>query len=414
MSVASVEIPAKAGSKSVLVGLLAAAIFINYVDRGNIATAAPLLKGEFALSNEQLGILISAFFWVYAPAQLLAAWLVQRTNAYRVLALGLALWSLATILSGFANGFAMMLGLRVLLGLGESAGFPASAKLLAEHLPPHRLGFANALLSAGINFGPSVGTFLGGMLMAGAGWRPLFLVFGAMSLLWLPGWFLGTREYAAEAARGEPAPAPPFAELLSRKELWGAAVGHFACNYPFYLVLSWLPLYLVRTHGYSLVEMARLGGFVYALAAASGLFWGALADRLIARGAGATRVRKGMLCTGIVLGIVSMLAISFDIPPLAIAGLLVYGVATGLVSFNLLAISQIVSGANAAAKWMGVQNCVANLAGIVAPIATGAIIDRTGAFGMAFLVAAGVLVVGLFCWGVLVGRVEPLAWKSRG
>jgi MFS family permease len=411
MSVASAEISAKTQSKAVLVALLAVAIFINYVDRGNIATAAPLLKGEFSLSNAEVGTLISAFFWVYSPAQLLAAWAVQRMNAYRALALGLLLWSLATMLSGFANGFAMLLGLRILLGLGESAGFPASSALLARHLPHHRLGFANALISAGLTLGPSVGTLLGGLLLAQAGWRPLFFVFGMVSLLWLPAWFLGTRAHAAEAALAEPAPGPLLAELLRRKELWGTAIGHFASNYAYYLVLSWLPIYLVKTHGFSLSEMARLGGIVYALAAATAILGGLLGDRLIAQGAGATLVRKGTICTGTALGIVSMAAVSIGTSTLAIAGLLLFGIATGLVSFNLFAISQTLSGAGAAARWTGVQNCVANVAGIVAPIVTGMIVDRTGEFGMAFLIAAALLVVGLVCWGFVVGRVEPLNWS---
>ena len=77
------------------------------MDRGNLATAAPLIKGELNLSNAQYGLLVSAFFWVYVPGQIMAAWLVQRINAYRTLALGLAVWSVATIVSGLATGFVM-------------------------------------------------------------------------------------------------------------------------------------------------------------------------------------------------------------------------------------------------------------------------------------------------------------------
>jgi MFS family permease len=112
-----------------VLALLTLAIFINYVDRGNLATAAPLIKGELNLSNAQYGWLVSAFFWVYVPGQIVAAWCVQKINAYRTLALGFAIWSVATIVSGLATGFVMLLALRVLLGIGESAGFPASSKL---------------------------------------------------------------------------------------------------------------------------------------------------------------------------------------------------------------------------------------------------------------------------------------------
>src|SRR5260370_37945824 len=95
-----------------VVPLLAVAIFINYVDRGNLATAAPLIKDQLKLSNTQIGLLLSAFFWTYTPGQLLAGWLAERINAYRTLAIGLALWSLATAATGLAAGVVALIALR--------------------------------------------------------------------------------------------------------------------------------------------------------------------------------------------------------------------------------------------------------------------------------------------------------------
>src|SRR5882672_8890809 len=149
-----------------VVPLLAVAIFINYVDRGNLATAAPLIKDQLQLSSTQIGLLLSAFFWSYVPAQILAGWLAERINPYRTLALGLALWSIATAASGITSGFNTLIALRILLGLGESAAFPCSSKLLAHHLALDRLGGANGLLAAGQALGPAFGTFVGGMLIA--------------------------------------------------------------------------------------------------------------------------------------------------------------------------------------------------------------------------------------------------------
>jgi len=130
-----------------VVPLLAIAIFINYVDRGNLATAAPLMKNELGLSATQLGLLLSMFFWSYTPCQILAGWLAEKITATRVLAIGLAIWSLATAVTGLVSGFAALLALRLLLGVGESAAFPCSSKLLARHLPQHRLGSANGAIA---------------------------------------------------------------------------------------------------------------------------------------------------------------------------------------------------------------------------------------------------------------------------
>lgn len=107
-----------------VVVLLALSVFINYVDRGNLATAGPLIKDELGLSATRFGLLVSVFFWTYTPAQILAGWLAEKINPYRTLALGLTLWAVATALTGLANGFAMLIALRLLLGLGESVAFP--------------------------------------------------------------------------------------------------------------------------------------------------------------------------------------------------------------------------------------------------------------------------------------------------
>jgi MFS family permease len=396
-----------------VVALLAAAIFINYIDRGNVATAAPLIQRELKLNNTEIGLLISAFFWIYVPGQLVAAWLVSRINAYRTLAIGLALWSAATVLTGVTTGFAALLALRLLLGLGESAGFPASSKLLAQHLPLNRLGTANAMLSGGIMLGPAAGTFFGGLIMAHAGWRTLFMVFGGASLLWLVPWLVSTRALSAEAAsEARIAAGPSLRQMLARPELWGACVGHFASNYPFYLVLSWLPLYLVKAHGYSLTAMAELGGVVYVLSAAMALAGGALADRWMGRGASSDRARKTMMGVASVAAFVCMLMCALGSPQIAIAGLVLSSISNGLGSFNLYAIGQTLAGPVAAGRWIGVQNCLGNVSGIVAPLLTGAIIDATGKFQLAFLAAAFIAAIGLVCWMVVIRRIEPIEWTG--
>ena len=132
-----------------VVTLLTLAAFINYVDRGNLATASPLIRDQFAFSNAQLGVLMSAFFWTYAPAQLPAGWFAERLDARRVLAAGLAIWGAATALTGVANGFLMLLALRVILGLGESVMYPASFKILAREALEAQRGRANGFLAAG-------------------------------------------------------------------------------------------------------------------------------------------------------------------------------------------------------------------------------------------------------------------------
>ena len=123
--------------------LLFIAILVNYVDRGNLSIAAPLLKDELGISASQLGILFSAFFWSYTALQFVSGWLVDRFDASFVIAGGYLIWSLATSATGIVHGFAMLAFMRLLLGVGESVAFPCCSKLLAQHLPESSRGFAN-------------------------------------------------------------------------------------------------------------------------------------------------------------------------------------------------------------------------------------------------------------------------------
>jgi MFS family permease len=396
-----------------VVGLLALAIFINYVDRGNLATAAPLMKDELHLSAGQIGFLLSAFYWTYVPGQLLAGWLAEKINPYRTYALGLALWSVSTALTGVASGFSMLIALRLLLGLGESVAFPCSSKLIAQHLPQHRLGLANGLIAMGLSLGPAFGTFTGGLLMAQVSWRPVFLLFGLASLLWLWPWLATTRHLSVADDAPKVDTAPTFRALLTRREAWGAGIGHFCNNYAFYFVVSWLPLYLVKTRGFTISQMAELGGLIYVVYAGSSIATGWLSDRWLAAGASVTLVRKTIIVTGHAIIAIAMLGCMLGSAPVAIASLFLAGVAFGFNSPALYAIGQTLGGARGGGKWIALQNCIGNLAGIVAPIVTGAVVDRTGEFTWAFAAAGLVALGGVVCWGLVVGKIEPLSWPPR-
>ena len=395
-----------------IVLLLALAVFINYVDRGNLATAAPLMKDELGLTAGQIGVLLSAFFWTYMPGQMVAGWLAEKINPYRALALGLAVWSIATALTGLAAGFAMFIALRLLLGLGESVAFPCSSKLLAQHLPPHRLGLANGLIALGLSLGPAFGTFTGGMLMAQLGWRQVFILFGLVSMLWLWPWLVATRRLSAADDGPKVDAAPPFRAILARREAWGAGLGHFCCNYGFYFVISWLPLYLVKSRGFSVSQMAELGGLIYLVYAASSLAVGWLSDRWMAAGGSATLVRKTIICSGNVLTALAMLGCMIGNAPVVIASLFAAGVSFGFGSPNIFAIGQTLAGPRAAGKWVGFQNCVGNFAGIVAPIITGFVVDSTGEFTWAFAVAGLVSLTGVVGWGLIIPRIAAIDWTA--
>jgi MFS family permease len=398
---------ARAASRLVL--LVTAGVFINYIDRGNLATAAPLMQDELHLSSSQLGVLLSAFYYGYVPCMPATGWLAERYGAKAVLAAGVTVWSFATLTTGFATGFAMLLGLRILLGIGESVAFPCASKILANAVEVSRLGIANGVLSFGYLLGPAVGTLIGGFLMAAFGWRPVFIVFGALSLLWLVPWrraVIGPTIHSGVTNEA----LPSFREILGKRALWGASLGHFASNYGYYFIISWLPFYLVKARGYSISSMAAIASWAYLLNAASALLMGWAADRWIRGGRSPTLVYKGIMGFTHLAGIGCMVGMVTLPQTASVASLFAFEVITGCSYPGLFAIAQILAGPKATGRWVGVQNAAGNVAGLVAPAITGVLVDRTGLFDVAFALAAAVNVLGLIGWVLMLPKIAPIQW----
>lgn len=400
------------GKLSAVLILLGISVFINYVDRGNLSIAAPMLKDELRISATQLGILLSAFFWTYACLQPIAGWLVDRVNVNWVIAGGFFLWSAATAATGLVHTFSVLFALRLLLGIGESVAYPSYSKIIALNFPEEHRGLANSVISAGLLLGPGIGMLLGGTLMGMFGWRPFFLVLGLASLLWLVPWIKWMPKARASntlSATG----APSLAEFLRLRSAWGSCVGLFSGNYVNYFLITWLPFYLVRERHFSMSTMARVGGLAYLLGACSSTFSGWLSDRWIMSGGTPTRVRKTFTGGGLILA-GTFLGLSAATGPRTCLVMLVLGVISfGVTCSNVWAITQTLAGPQAAGRWTGFQNFIGNLAGVVAPALTGFVVGRTSHFYWAFAILLAVTIMGTLSWVFLVGPVEQVVWHKK-
>jgi MFS transporter, ACS family, D-galactonate transporter len=403
-------------AQRILLALLVASIFLNYIDRSNLSLAAPLVQKEFALSDTQLGELFSAFFWTYALFQLfgIAGWFADRFPVGLVLAAGVFFWSIATLLTGVLTGFAPLFAMRLLLGFGESVAYPCYSRIFATDIPAENRGVANALIDAGSKVGPALGTLAGGFLLVHFGWRMFFVALGVLSLLWLVPWFAFARNLNARALPGEAARAsgPATLEILTKRSAWGAFFGHFCGNYFWYFLLTWLPTYLVRERGLSTETMVRVTSIsLFAIAGAT-LCAGWVSDRWIRSGATPTRVRKTVVCTGLCCSTIILPVAVVQDQTLALVLLMLASMSFGVYASNHWAITQTLAGPLAAGRWSSLQNGVGNLAGIVASWLTGAVVDRTGSFAIAFAVSGLIALTGAFLWGVVVGPVREVEWKS--
>lgn len=404
--------PVTARMQWTVLSLLVVSVCINYIDRGNLSVASVELRNSLHLDNAQLGYLFSAFFWTYAGFMVLAGWLVEKFNVIWVYAIGYLVWSVATALTGFVDTFATLFMLRLLLGMSESVAYPSYSKIIASGFPEKQRGIANGMIDAGSKLGPALGLMVGGTIMAGWGWRALFVSIGLVSLVWLIPWCLVAPKIRThELAKN--ADAPSFAEILTKRDAWATFLCLFCANYGWYFMLTWIPGYLRDERHYTVEMMALAGSLPFWAVAGGALTGGILADRWIHSGASTSLVRKTMTASGLGLSaLLLMPAVIVQNQVGAMALLVTASFFYGLFSGNHWAVTQTLAGPAAAGKWTGLQNCAGNMAGVVAPVVTGLVVQKTGAFYGAFAVVCVFLVIGAFSYVFLVGPIQQIAWKK--
>ena len=388
--------------------LLVISGLLNYVDRSNLSIGATNIQRELHLNNSQLGLLLSAFFWTYALSQLLyiAGWLVDRWNVCWVLAAGVALWSGATGACGLAGSLGVLFALRLLLGAGESVAYPAYSRILVNCFPEHHRGFSNAAIDAGTKLGPAVGALLGGLLIPRVGWRVFFIVLGIAGLVWVAAWIAWMPK--SPRLQSGASTNVNFGVVLREPALWWSALGLFCSNYYWYFLITWLPPYLEQERHFAKEKMAVFSSASYLAIAISSVASGWLSDRWIARGAPATLVRKTFAGCGLGLSTALLAVQVIDDAAVAMPLLIFACIAFGMYTSNVFAISQTLAGPGAAGQWTGVQNGIANLAGVAAPWFTGWVTHRTGTFFVAFLAAAAAVVISAGAYVVGIRRIEPV------
>jgi len=392
--------------------LLSVSVLACYIDRSNLSIAAEMIKGELKISDFQLGALLSVFFWVYASLQLPAGWLVDRFDVKWVFTAGFFLWSAATAVTGLLHGFIALVIVRAVLGIGESIAFPSYSNIFSTHFTESQRGTANAALQIGLAMGPALGMSVGGVAVGRFGWRPFFLVLGLGSLLWLIPW-IKVMPARAKSARVGTQSNVKLTDFLRMRSAWGSCFGQFSLNYSLYLLVTWLPSYLIRSRHFTMNGMARAGGVIFTVYAISAFICGRLSDRLINAGHSPTLVRKAMLGIGLT-GIGAALfgaAVAPDgmvVPVLGFGGALL-----AMAGTNSWAVAQTIAGPRVAGRWTGAQNFIGNMGGACAPVLTGYLLGRTGQFYLPLAIAAVIAWLGTISWVLVVGPVEEIAWQHE-
>jgi ACS family D-galactonate transporter-like MFS transporter len=393
-----------------IVGLLCFAMMAAYFVRNAPAFAIklPAFKAMFHLNDTQNGYFLSAFYWSYAFLQLPAGWIVDRFGVKRSLAIGFVLWSLAAAVTGLASTFAMLCLFRVLLGIGEAVLTPGAMRWIRFNVPEVRRGTAVGIFMAAAKVGPAVASLLSPWLAKKYGWETMFAALGIGCLIWLVPWQLAVRDdcrqLESQQRKAANVPAVPFKEVLRNPVIWGTLVGTFAYQYLLYMYMTWLPAYFQEQRHLSPTASGTFNFFGFAGMATIAIGAGFFADRLIARGADAVNVRRRFCLVGLLVASTEMIGAFTSSTNVALFFAILSLAGLGLMTANYWALTQTLLPGGAVGRIVGLQNMAANIPGIVAPIATGWLVQKTGSYTPPFVVAGVLLALGMASYLFVVRR----------
>jgi len=393
------------GRRWTVVVLLFAASLINYLDRSTISFALPLISADLNLLPATKGLLLSSFFWSYSLMQVPIGWCTDRFNLYWLYAGAFALWCMAQGLTGLAGTLAVLIGFRIVLGIGEAVYLPGSTKIVSVLFTRRERGLPSGISSCGVRMGLVLGGILIPWMLVRCGWRQTFLIVGFGALLWLIPWLLvfPARLHATyDVHRVRHSSVTQYLRnALANRSLLGICLGFFCFDYYWYVLVTWLPDYLVTVRHLSLLHagyVASAGFLIFGVAEALG---GWIADRLIDRGWEETRTRKGMVALAFLCGLFLLAAIRVSDTRLAI-GLLMGACLVGLAPSNIMVIVQCCAPAEHVGVWTGAENFAGNLGGVIAPLAIGLLIKWTGSYVPGFALGTYVLLTGILAYWLIV------------
>jgi MFS family permease len=383
--------------------LLVVAGTLNYFDRSALAIANPLIRDELGLSLSQMGLLLSAFLWAYAFAQLPGGALVDRLGARRLLGAALGFWSIAQAAAGFVTNLGQFAIARAALGLGEAPMFPCAASVTRAWFPLRNRALVTGTWNCVSTLGPTLAPPVLTALMLAFGWRAMFVILGVVGLVlavtWLavyrdPGEVELTPEERSQLGQevATQVVKPSFADwrrLFAFRATWGLVLGYFGTIYMLWLFGTWLPGYLEIQRGMDV----RMTGWVAAIPFGFGVVGsvgsGWLADRLLKAGHAPIPTRKRILIIALIGGALFTLcaayAVSDFVAVACIAGALFCNGCCTSMNWSLVG---EVAPANSTASLGGITNFGGYIGGALAPLITGFTVQYTGSFAFALIIAA--------------------------
>ena len=399
-----------------LISLSTLAVFICYIDRINISVVAVEIQDQFGWDNTMLGLVLSSFFVGYLFTQYIGGYLADRFGGKVVLGYGVLFWSFFTILTPIAahHGFFLLLITRVFMGLGEGITFPAWHSLYARWVPFKERTRAIAFTNSGIALGSIFAYITTPLIMILYGWEWAFYLFGALGVVWFFFWQRNITSLPSEhphisqdeldlitneaPAKVKASELPPLKDLIKNKPLWAIIVAHFCSNWPLFVFISWLPIYVKNGLGIDYQdETAIFIALILIPSIVSVIFvnlGGYLSDLFVKKGYRVIKIRRTSTIIGfggaaLSLGILPSVQTVLGVTVMLSITNMCAGLGTGGFSVNHADIGPKHTG-----SLMGITNTIATIPGIIGVAITGVLVDLTGSFDSVFYLTSAILLFG--------------------
>lgn len=400
------------------IALLVTGGALNYIDRATLSVANKLIQDDLGIPVAKMGLLLSAFLWAYAIAQLPVGGLIDRYGPRKLLGLGLFSWSVAQAAGGFVTNFGVFIAARFALGVGEAPLFPGGARVVRDWFGVRERGFATGLCQSASSLGNFIAVPLLTFLMLSLNWRWMFILVGAAGVVLSIVWWSIHRDpsevqlnsdeirYLTEGDENTTTRPPTFAEwrqLFAHRTTWGMIAGFFGTVYTLWLITGWLPYYLEHERHMSVARVGVLAAIPYFFGCLGAVAGGWLCDFLTRRGWTPIGSRKLLVSSALcgisacTMGTVYAQANATALTFISVSLFLIY-----IASSAAWATVPIAAPGQFTASLGSIQNFGGYMGGALAPVVTGVIVQRTGSFSQALMLSAALTLLSAVAYLLLV------------
>jgi ACS family glucarate transporter-like MFS transporter len=394
---------------------------VTYLDRVCISAAAPFIMRDLHLTVLEMSFVFSAFTFAYAVFEIPSGWLGDRRGPRRVLTRIVLWWSGFTMLTGAARGLPSLVSIRFLFGAGEAGAFPNIAASFSRWFPGRERGRAIGVMMLGSRVGGMLSAPVALLLISRWGWRVSFVAIGTIGVAWAAAWHAWYRDTPAQhpgvnagelawihqgSREAEPAPATPWGAMFRSRNLYAICGMYFGYAYGLYFYFTWLPTYLIRELGFSVLEGGLFAALPFFLAGLADLVGGWLTDYLT-RVCGLRVGRCGLGCAAFSGSAVLIFASTLPLAPVTRAVLLAAALGSADLALGACWSVPVDIAPAHAGVMTGFMNTLGNVGGFAAPIVMGFAVDRWQSWSVPFYITAVVYAGGAAAW-LAIDPTRPL------